>query len=49
LAEVKETARVLTIRLSKSDAPEFAKWMRNNAETELTRLYEAWQSEQKPD
>ncbi len=48
LAEVKETARVLTIRLSKSDAPEFAKWMRNNAETELTRLYEAWQSEHNP-
>jgi ParB family chromosome partitioning protein len=49
LAEVKETARALTFKLSKSDAPEFAQWMRNNAETELTRLYKAWQSEQKPD
>jgi ParB family chromosome partitioning protein len=49
LAEVKETARALTFKLSKSDAPEFAQWMRNNAEAELTRLYEAWQSEQKPD
>ncbi|MDR6267548.1 plasmid partitioning protein RepB [Sulfitobacter geojensis] len=49
LAEVKETARALTFKLSKSDAPEFAQWMRNNAETELTRLYEAWQSEQTPD
>ncbi|KMK64418.1 plasmid partitioning protein RepB [Puniceibacterium sp. IMCC21224] len=49
LAEVKETARALTFKLSKSDAPQFAQWMRNNAEAELTRLYEAWQSEQKPD
>jgi len=49
LAEVKETARALTFKLSKSDTPEFARWMRTNAEAELTRLYEAWQSEQKPD
>jgi ParB family chromosome partitioning protein len=49
LAEVKETARALTFKLSKSEAPEFAQWMRNNAEAELTRLYEAWQSEQKSD
>ena len=49
LAEVKETARALTFKLSKTNAPEFAQWMRNNAEAELTRLYEAWQSEQPPD
>lgn len=49
LAEVKETARALTFKLSKSEAPEFVQWMRDNAETELTRQYEAWQSEQKPD
>jgi ParB family chromosome partitioning protein len=49
LAEVKETARALTFKLSKSEAPEFAQWMRNNAKVELTRLYEAWRSEQKPD
>jgi len=49
LAEVKETARALTFKLSKSETPEFALWMRNNAEAELTRLYEAWQSEQKSD
>lgn len=48
LAEVKETARALTFKLSKSEAPEFAQWMRNNAEAELTRLYGAWQSEQRP-
>ena len=49
LAEMTETARALTFKLSKSEAPEFVQWMRNNAEAELTRLYEAWQSEQKPD
>jgi ParB family transcriptional regulator, chromosome partitioning protein len=49
LAEVKETARALTFKLSKSEAPEFAQWMLNNAEAELTRLYEAWQSEHKSD
>lgn len=48
-AEVKETPGVLTLRLSKSDAPEFAQWIRKNAEAELTRLYEAWQSELKSD
>lgn len=45
LAEVKETARALTVKLSKTNTPEFAQWMRANAEAELTRLYEAWQSE----
>ena len=49
LAEIKETARALTFKLSKSDAPEFVRWMRNNAEAELTRLYETWQSDEKPD
>ena len=48
-AEVKETARALTIKLSKTETPEFVQWMRNNAETELIRLYEAWQSAKKPD
>ncbi len=48
LAEVKETPRALTLKLSKSETPEFAQWMRANAETELKRLYEAWQLEQNP-
>ncbi|WP_050525732.1 plasmid partitioning protein RepB [Pseudorhodobacter aquimaris] len=48
LAEVKETARALTVKLSKAQTPEFAQWMRNNAEAELRRLYEAWQSAQQP-
>ena len=49
LAEIKDTPRALTLKLSKSDTPEFAQWMHDNAEAELTRLYEAWRSEQKPD
>lgn len=48
-AEVKETARALTVKLSKSEAPEFVQWVRDSAEAELTRLYEAWQSAQTPD
>lgn len=48
-AVIKETARALTVKLSKAEAPEFAQWMRDNAETELTRLYKAWQSAQRPD
>jgi len=49
LAEVTETARALTVKLSKTNAPEFARWMRDNAETELMRLYEAWRSDQSSD
>ncbi|MCQ0090835.1 plasmid partitioning protein RepB [Roseovarius sp. M141] len=49
VAEVKETARALTVKLSKTQAPEFARWMRTNAEAELIRLYEAWQSERESD
>ena len=49
LAEIRETARALTVKLSKSDAPEFAQWIRDNAQTELTRLYEAWKSDKKTD
>ncbi|EEX12584.1 plasmid partitioning protein RepB [Citreicella sp. SE45] len=45
LAEVKETARALTLKVSKSDQPDFARWLRDNAEAELTRLYEAWRSD----
>ncbi|MCX7567882.1 plasmid partitioning protein RepB [Sulfitobacter sp. F26169L] len=49
LAEMKETARALTFKLSKASTPEFARWMRDNAETELARLYQAWQSDQSTD
>lgn len=49
LAEVRDTARALTLKLSKTDTPEFAQWMREHAETELNRLYEAWRSGHQPD
>ena len=49
LAEIKDTPRALTLKLSKTGAPEFAQWMRENAETELQRLYEAWRSAQHAD
>lgn len=47
LAEVRDSPRALMVRLSKTDAPEFAQWMRDNAEIELKRLYEAWKSGQR--
>ena len=47
LAEVKDSPRALTVKMSKVDTPEFAQWMRDNAEVELKRLYEAWKSGQK--
>lgn len=46
LAEVKDSPRALTVKMSKVDTPEFAQWMRDNAEVELRRLYEAWKSDQ---
>ncbi len=46
LAEVKDSPRALTLKMSKVDTPEFAQWMRDNAEVELKRLYEAWKSDQ---
>jgi ParB family transcriptional regulator, chromosome partitioning protein len=44
LAELSETARAVTLKLSKSSAPAFSRWLHDNAEAELTRLYKAWQS-----
>lgn len=49
LAEIKESPRALTVKVSKTETPEFALWMRDNAETELKRLYQTWQSGQTPD
>lgn len=49
IADVKNTPRALTIRFVKADSPGFADWMRNNAETEILRLYEAWKSAQPSD
>ncbi|RGP35428.1 plasmid partitioning protein RepB [Pseudotabrizicola alkalilacus] len=44
VAEIKETPRSLTIRFAGSDQPEFTKWMREHAEAEVLRLYEAWRT-----
>ena len=49
LAEIKDTARALTVKLSKTQTPEFARWMHENAETTLKRLYQAWQTGKEPD
>ncbi|MFN3662234.1 plasmid partitioning protein RepB [Yoonia sp.] len=49
LAEVTDTARALTLKLSKTQTPEFARWMHENAETTLKRLYQAWQTGEDPD
>lgn len=45
LAEIKDSPRAVMLKMSKTDAPEFARWMRDNAEIELKRLYEAWKSD----
>lgn len=44
VAEIKETPRALTIRFSGTDQPAFTKWMREHAQAEVLRLYEAWKS-----
>lgn len=44
VAEIKDTPRALTIRFVGSDQPAFTKWMREHAEAEVLRLYEAWRS-----
>ena len=49
LAEITDTARALTLKLSKTQTPEFARWMHENAETTLKRLYQAWQTGENPD
>ena len=49
IAEVKSTARTVTIRIAKDESPGFMKWMRENAELEILRLYEAWKSENPSD
>ncbi len=49
LAQITESARAVTVKLSKSDAPEFARWWRENAEAELRRLYAEWRSGPKAD
>lgn len=45
LAEVLNTPRALTIKLATADSPGFTDWMRGNAGTVLTQLYDAWKTE----
>lgn len=45
IAELRSTARALTLKLSRSDAPGFADWLEANAEDELLRLYDRWTSQ----
>ena len=49
IAEVKSTARAVTIRIAKDESPGFMEWMRENAEREILRLYAAWKSENPSD
>lgn len=44
LAELTETARALTLKFTKSSAPDFTSWLHDNAEVELARLYKTWLS-----
>ncbi|WP_323039533.1 plasmid partitioning protein RepB [Gemmobacter sp.] len=41
LAELRETPRAVTLRLPSSD---FSRWVRDNADNLVTRLYDEWQS-----
>lgn len=45
LAELRDSPRALTLRLSKSDSPAFVRWLHDNAESELQRLYRAWRAD----
>ena len=44
IAEIRHSSRALTIKFIASDEPAFIRWIRENAEGELTRLYETWKS-----
>lgn len=49
VAEISETARALTLKLSRSSAPEFTQWLRDNAESALSQLHESWRSAHRAD
>jgi ParB family chromosome partitioning protein len=44
IGEIKVSPRALTIRLASNESSGFAEWMREHAEKEILRLYEAWKS-----
>ncbi|HLP66106.1 MAG TPA: plasmid partitioning protein RepB [Rhizobium sp.] len=45
IAEVKSSTRAVTLRFARASGGDFADWVRDNAEREIQRLYEAWKSE----
>lgn len=46
LGDMKAGPKALTIRIASTQAPEFARWMQDNAEAQLQRLFEAFKAEQ---
>lgn len=46
IAEIKQSARAMTLRFSRHGSPEFFDWMRQHAEEEIRRLYEAFLSDE---
>lgn len=49
LAEIRESARAVTISVSATSAPEFTQWLRDNADQQIARLHEIWKSETRPE
>jgi hypothetical protein len=46
LGDMKASPKALTIRIASAQAPEFARWMHDNAETQLQRMFETFKAEQ---
>jgi ParB family chromosome partitioning protein len=44
IGEMKLSTRAVTLRFARAFSGDFADWMRDNAEQEIQRLYEAWKS-----
>jgi ParB family transcriptional regulator, chromosome partitioning protein len=44
IGEMKLSTRAVTLRFARASSGDFADWMRDNAEQEIQRLYEAWKS-----
>lgn len=44
LAELKDSARSLTLKFSKTLTPEFTQWLAENAQEELSQLFDTWRT-----
>lgn len=44
IAEIRESLRAVTIRISGSDQPEFTKWLREHGPDQVRQLFDIWQS-----